>query len=168
MRGASSIRLGRKTGARRARPGLSLIETLIALAIFVVAGAMLMESCANALRSLDAVKERDNREQLFRFAIRQIILIADRDEFESGGDIKTVDEQEVTWSSSIEETNIVDLFKVELTLAHSEEKSFGSTLEEEGRVETLYLLRPDWSDPGDREALLEEKTEALESARSGL
>lgn len=146
--------------------GLTLIEALIALALFSVAGAVLIQSCVNALEGIKAVTAMDNRGQVFRFAIRQIVLIADRDEFEDGGEMETIDEKKIIWSAEVEETDILDLFKVTLTLTHSDDQQFGKTLEEEGHQEILYLLRPGWSEPDDWERLKQDKLEALQSRRN--
>jgi len=148
------------------KPGLTLIEALVALALFSIASAVLIQSCANALEGIKAVTNLDNRAQVFRFAIRQIVLIADRDEFEDGGEMHTIDDKTITWSADVEETRILDLFKVTLTLTHSDDHAFGKNLNQEAHQEVLYLLRPDWSDPRDWETLKEEKREALMSRRN--
>ena len=147
------------------RKGLTLLETLVALALFLLAGAALIESCSNALNGIISVIELEDHGQTHRFAIRQVIRIADRDEFESGGEMETVDGAALSWKAEVEETSILDLFKVDLTLQHREQTEFGEGEEIEHNV-TLYLLRPDWSNPIDRESLKQEKLEALISSRS--
>lgn len=146
--------------------GFSLVEVLVALLLFSIAVGVLVESVSNALRGLEAVSVQSNETQDLRFAMRQVVQVKDRDELESGGELKTVTEKTVSWKAEVEETNIVDLFKVDVTLTHSDNKEFGLNAEEEGTQETVYLLRPDWSEEQDRNSLIEEKKDALENNRN--
>lgn len=155
-----------KVFSRNPSHGLTLIEALIALALFSIAGAILIQSCVNALEGIKAVTEQDNRGQVYRFAIRQIVLIADREDVAAGGEMETIDEKKIIWNAEIEETNILDLFKVTLTLTHSDDQVFGKTAAQEGHQEILYLLRPDWSERDAWERLKQDKQEDLVARRN--
>ena len=146
------------------RRGLTLVEALIALALFALAGGVLMQTCANTLRSIISVTEMDNHGQQFRFAIRQIVRIGDRDELESGGELTCFDGGRISWQAEVEETEIVDLYKVTLNITLSSDDYDG--LEPEERSETLYLLRLGWADPRERDTILREKREALRDRRT--
>ena len=149
---------------RTSQPGLTLVEALIALALFALAGGVLMQTCANTLRSIISVTELDNHGQQFRFAIRQIVRIGDRDELESGGELTCFDGGRISWQAEVEETEVVDLFKVTVNVTLT--KDDYDRREPEERRETLYLLRLGWADPRERDTILREKREALRDRRT--
>lgn len=142
----------------------SLIEVLVALAIFALAVAVLAQSVSNAIHGLEVVKSDSHKAQLYRFAMRQILQIEDRDEVEDGGSFETPEDGPVDWSAEIEETEILDLFTLTVELKLDEKG--GSIFDrDEGYVEKVYVYRPNWSDSADRQALLDDKRTALDSER---
>lgn len=151
--------------ANKYRPSkaFSLIEVLVALAIFAITVATLSQAVYNALNGLHVIKSDAHREQLYRFALRQILLIEDRDEMEDGDSIETPEDGPVDWNAEIEETDILDLFelRVEMTL-DGDGMSLGGN---PGRVETLYVFRPEWSESAERSTLKQDKIEALRDSR---
>lgn len=153
-------------GLRVLRPfAFSLIEVLVALAIFALCIGVFAQSLYNAMHGLEVVKSNSHEDQLYRFALRQVLRIEDREEVEDSDSIETPEDGPVDWSAEIEETEVLDLFKltVEMTLA----KSGGSIFDREaGRVETLYVYRPNWSDSIDRDSLKQDKQDALNNERS--
>jgi prepilin-type N-terminal cleavage/methylation domain-containing protein len=89
--------------------------------------------------------------------IALIIQIADRDELEDGGEITTLDLGEAMWEVELEETEIVDLFKMDLFIEF--ENPDGSPIEYR---EILFLLRPTWSDPIESSAILSDVRDRIE------
>ncbi len=145
----------------RPRKAFSLIEVLIALAVFSMAATYLMSTFVNALLA----RERSVRDDLLHNDIRavrmQILLEPNREDAEDGGEYPTTNHGEATWEAVIEPTDVVDLFKVELNIEFSDPPEDS----EPRHRETLYLLRPTWSESDERAELLADKREALQDQR---
>ena len=145
----------------QSKKAFSLIEVLVALAIFTMAATVLMSAFVNAL----TVRERSMRKEQLRNdveAVRlQLLLEPNREDAEDGGDFQTLNHGEAMWRSVIESTEIVDLFLVEFSVEFSDPPEDGAT----SYTEMLYLLRPTWSEADERSDLLEDKREALMNSR---
>jgi general secretion pathway protein I len=135
----------------------SLIEVLIALALFAIAANVISSAFINALVS----RERNDSTIYNDFAIqtarKQLLLEKNIEDAEDGGTIETLELGEVDWYAEILPTEIVDLFEVQLygtfyDLEDSQKANFS---------ETLYLLRPTWSESDERSMLLEDKKQDL-------
>lgn len=150
------------------RRGFTLLESLFALIIFAIAVGAITQTCFNALRALEIARSDENNEKNYRFVVQQIVRIESREDVESGGSVRLVDDRSISWSAEIEETEIVDLFQVTVVLVDEDNREFGKTAEEEGIVETLYLLRPSWSDADERAALIAQKREEQQSSNNSL
>ena len=142
-----------KTGRSAA---FSLIEVVIAVAISGIAFFVLTQTFFNVLLTLEGLESQSDYQKDVRFVRREIIQIADRDELEAGGEITTLDLGEAEWFVEIEETEIVELFKVFLEIEF--ENPDGDPIEYR---ETLYLMRPTWSDPIESSAILAEARDAI-------
>jgi prepilin-type N-terminal cleavage/methylation domain-containing protein len=140
----------------------TLIEVTLALAIFGMGLVVLTQSFVNGLISLEKVDLQGDTSGDIRFVRGQIITLADLEELEDGGDIPTLSLGRATWEATAEPTPVVDLFKVELRIRFDGNPPGIEPFEHR---ETLYLLRPTWSDPIDRSVLISEAREALESER---
>jgi general secretion pathway protein I len=146
---------------RRPLAGFSLVEVLIALAIFAAASTVLVSAFASAMLARDRSEGNDLLHTDIRAVRMQLLLEPSLEAAEDGGDYPTLNHGEANWQAAIEPTEIVDLFKVELQIEFSDPP--------EGQIasysEQLYLLRPTWSEAGDRSELLEDKRAALEDSR---
>jgi prepilin-type N-terminal cleavage/methylation domain-containing protein len=152
--------------ARKAR-GFTLIEVLFALALFGMATVTLLEGVRMSLFTLDIVRQTRDYEDDYRFVLRQILIIEEREELEDGGEIETLNAGEAVWEAELEETELVDLFKLDLVVRFPDAGdgyAYGSEGPEPFET-TLYILRPGWMEEPDRDALLEDKRQALEDAR---
>lgn len=136
--------------------GFSLIEVVIAVAIAGIAFFMLTQTFFNVLLTLESLEAESDHQKDVRFVRRTVIQITDRDEIEDGGEITTLDLGEAEWRMEIEETEIVDLFKAALEIEF--ENPDGEPIE---YAETLYLMRPTWSDPIESSAILSEARDAI-------
>jgi len=145
----------------RRAPAFTLIEVLIALTVFAMAGTYLMSTFANAL----SARERSVSDDLLHADIRavrmQLLLEPNLDDAEDGGDYPTLNHGEASWQALIEPTEIVDLFEVELTIDFSEPPEDGPN----SYRENLYLLRPTWSEGDERSQLLDDKRQELQRSR---
>ena len=147
----------RATRKRRQPRGFSLIEVVIAIAIAGTAFLVLTETFFNVLLTVDGLEAESDFEKDVRFVRRQIIQIPERDEIEEGGEITTLDHGEAEWQAEIEETEVVDLFRVLLTVEFENPGGEPTTC-----AETLYLLRPTWSDPIESSAILSEVRDRIQ------
>jgi len=143
------------------RSAFTLIEVLIALSIFTMAGLYLMSTFVNAVTARERILSTDALNADVQAVRMQLLLEPNRDEAEDGGDYSTLNHGEAIWRASIEPTEIVDLFTVELEIEFSVAEEDQST----SHKETLFLLRPTWSEADERSELLQDKREALEEYR---
>lgn len=125
------------------KPGFSLIETVIAVAIAGIAFFMLTETFFNVLLTLEDLESEADYQKDIRFVRSQIIRIADPDEVEEGGEITTLDLGEARWDAEIEPTDALDLFRLRLDIEF--ENPDGEPLQ---HSEDLFLLRPTWVEDG--------------------
>lgn len=142
--------------------GFSLIEVVIAIAIAGVAFIVLTETFFNVLLTLDSLEAETDLEKDIRFVRREIVAIADRDEVEDGGTITTLDHGPAEWEVALEETDILDLFRVHLSITFEPRDADPVQYEE-----TLYILRPTWSDPIISSSILAEARDRIEDEQRG-
>ena len=96
--------------------GFTLIEVVVAVAIFATASVVLTSAFVNALLA----REFGNRNALLEGDLRairmQLLLEPDLEAAEDGGDYRTYSAGEAEWTAEIEPTNVIDLFEVQLTI----------------------------------------------------
>ena len=140
----------------------TLIETLVALVIFASAGVCLMSVFVSALEA----RQRSVSKDLFHADVRavrmQLLLEPNIEDAEAGGSFATLAHGEASWQARIEPTNLVDLFRVALSIEFPESRERGPPIIHN---ETLYLLRPTWAEGDERSDLLEDKRDALLDSR---
>lgn len=147
---------------RRWAAGFTLIEVMVALALFASAAVVLTAAYVDILNSLERVHVDQQLEEELALVRSQVLLEPDLDTVAEGGEVPTVDLGVAAWSADVEPTTIADLFRVRLSI---ELPGDGAKIEARSVEETLYLLRPDWSEPVDREKLRELTRERLEKVR---
>jgi len=142
--------------------GFSLIEVLIALALFAICSNLIASAFINALLA----RERDPSLSYKNIAIdtvrRQLLLEKNLEEAEEGGTLTLLKKGEATWTAEIHSTEILDLFECHFDIEFLESESPN----QETYSETLYLLRPTWSENAERYILLQEKRNLLLKKRS--
>lgn len=143
------------------RSGFSLIEVVVALAIFAMAAVVLTDTFVNALLARERGEGNDARNRDIRAVRMQLLLEPDREAAEDGETYETLSSGSANWEAEIEPTDVVDLFKVQFRIEFSEAQED----QEKSYSETLYLLRPTWSESDERSNLLQEKKDALEHSR---
>ncbi|MFT6059722.1 MAG: general secretion pathway protein I [Lentimonas sp.] len=145
----------------RTEPGFSLIEVVVALALFAMASVVLTSSFVNALLAREHGQSNDLRHADIRAVRMQLLLEPNIDDAEDGDRYDTLNNGTANWEASIEPTNVIDLFEVQLSIEFSEPQ------EEQAATytESLYLLRPTWSKTDERSSLLQDKKDELQNAR---
>lgn len=155
------------TPSSDSRRAFTLLETLVALSLFTVASALLVQSALNAVRAVEAVRSDSDQEQLFRFVLRTIMAIEDREAMEDGDDWELPDESTATWEVEIEETEMLDLFRVNVEI-ELDRGRFGGSGEDITRNYQIFLYRPDWEyEDGNRDQILNDRRDNLEDRRAG-
>lgn len=146
-----------------ARRGFTLLEVLIALAVFAGAVVVLGASYINVLNAYARVGEAAQEDQDLRFARQSILVEPELEEVEKGGDFETTDGRRVTWQATIEPTEVADLFTVIFTC------EVGGAPDREPRVveQRFRLLRPSWSKPEERAKLRAEAAERIARLQEG-
>lgn len=150
-----------KTTHAQGLRAFTLIEVLIALTVFAMAATYLTSTFVNALTARERSVSNDILHADIQAVRMQLLLEPNLDDAEDGGDYPTLNHGEAFWQTTIEPTEIVDLFQVELAIEFSEPPEDGP----ERYDEKLYLLRPTWSEADERSDLLEDKRQELERSR---
>lgn len=139
---------------RRIEGGFTLVEVLVALAIFALASLVLCASYLNIMNGYQASAKGLGEDPDVSFARNQLLTMGDLATAENGLEYDTPDNppldpaRHVKWTADIEPfsgssaTPPTDLFTVTLTVVVSSSGGQPRTV-----VDTFNLLRPTWSDP---------------------
>ncbi len=119
----------------------TLLEVLIALAIFAMAAVVLASSYMNILNSYEVVSRNRVNDEDIAFAREMVLREPDRAKLEQGGEFDTSGGRRARWSVEIASTNMADLFAVRFTC----EVSDPSRPTPDKITQTFTLLRPTWS-----------------------
>lgn len=154
-----------KTGVKRG--GFLLVEVLVALGIFAMAATYLMNAPFAAMQVTRELKDMRELEQDLLWARSQIFSEPDYEKLSDGGDLATLSLGDLRWETQVEMTNVLDVYKVTLTLEYDGSDEMG--IEPGERTSTCFLLRPTWSKHGDfssdRARLLEDKRDKIRELR---
>jgi general secretion pathway protein I len=153
---AFSTRLKRR--GRRFHGAFTIIEVLVALAIFLLASIMLASAYVNILNGYAIAGRSQERDDDIAFARQELLLAKDLTTAQAGDEFDTPQTptdlpRHVKWTADVEPTAIPDLFTVTLSLVIT--KPGGG---QDAQNETFTLLRPTWSDPTDRTSLRQQET----------
>jgi general secretion pathway protein I len=124
----------------------TLVEVLVSLAIFALAAIALSAAYLNVLGAYQGIRQRQQGDEDWKMLRTQVLTEPDRAVLERGGNQSLPDGQMLVWSVRIEPTTIADLFAV--TVRMEKTAAAGSVQER-----SFQLLRPAWSEPGDRDRL---------------
>jgi len=151
-----------KTPCHRRR-GFSLVETLVAMFIFMLAVGVLASAANNAITALTLMEIKEGTERDYQFVRDQVLTISDTDSLGLGGDVDTPSGGRAHWDLvESETTDTPDLFKVTLNVSLS---GNGDVPAESGN-ETLMVLRPQWSDTEVRATSLSDIEGNLQGVRT--
>lgn len=142
----------------------TLVEVVVALAIFGMAVVVLGSAYVNVLNSYEGIRTDQVRDEEIAFVFSRILAHQVREDFEGGGTIETLHAGNFQWDAHLERTQVADLFEAEirLTLPEREPGPGGRRREV---TETFLLFRPGWEEPVERDRLRAETRERLEESR---
>lgn len=139
------------------RHGFTLLEVLIAMAIFVLMAIVLGGAYINVLNGYAAVQGVAERNDDVKFARSALLNEPNRETVEKGGDFESADGRKVSWKASIDPTNTPDVFQVSFEC----EINAPQMKKPEVIKETFRLLRPTWSKPEERSKLITQDKERI-------
>ena len=122
-----------------------------------MAAVVLTETFVNSLLAREKGVSNDVRNRDIQAVRMQLLLEPNREDAEEGDTYETLSNGPARWEAEIEPTNVVDLFQVQLRIEFQKPQDD----QEASYQETLYLLRPTWSESDERSDLLQEKKDAL-------
>ena len=93
---------------------------MVALALFAMASVVLTSSFVNALLAREHGQSNDLRHADIRAVRMQLLLEPNLDDAEDGGRYDTLNNGTANWEASIEPTNVIDLFEVQLQIEFSD------------------------------------------------
>ena len=147
------LRPGPDLPPRRISAAFTLVEVLVALAIFALSAILLAGAYVNVLTSYDLVSRGAQTSADLAFARSLVLTEPDRTKLEQGGEFDTAAGRRAKWSVEIASTATADLFTVTFTC----EIDDPTRPEPDKTVETFTLLRPTWSiDANERGKLRED------------
>jgi general secretion pathway protein I len=135
---------------RRVPRGFTLLEVLVALAIFAFAAVVLGSAYINVLIGYDAAQRANARNEDHEFARAQLLAEPDHDKAEQGGEFDAANGRHVSWHAQIDPTQTADLFSVAFTCEIADPGAPAP----DTATENFVVLRPTWSDPTNRSTLL--------------
>jgi general secretion pathway protein I len=129
----------------------TLIEVMVALAIFAFSAITLAASYLHVLNAYDVAARTTQSDEDLTFARAQLMAEPDRKLVEEGNDFESTKGRRVQWSATIASTSINDLFTVTFVC----EITDPAYPDPEKVTQTFTLLRPTWSEPTERGDLFE-------------
>lgn len=153
------------TARRRGRVGFTLIEVLVALAIFAIAAVVLGAAYVNLIQTHAALRDRDGREADIAFARDALLIEPDRAKVERGGDVVLPDGRTGNWRATVEPTEVSDLFDVEIEFSAPPPSGTGEMVRTTSK---LRLLRPTWSTAAERKRIRDAARQRIEKERGAM
>jgi len=144
------------------RRAFTLVEVLVSLAMFALAAVVLGAAYVNVLLNYHNMQRRTAEKDEIAFVRASLLAEPERARVEEGGEVPLEGGGRLRWDATLTETEVADLFRVELAW----EISSGGTEPARRERQTFLLLRPTWSEPDQREKLRTAAKERLARLRS--
>jgi general secretion pathway protein I len=125
------------------RRAFTLVEVIVALAIFGLAAVVLGAAYVNVLNAYELAQKSNQSDQDVRFARSLLLAEPDHDKAERGGDFDAGNGRHVQWQAKIEPTLVTDLFQVTFTCQLTDSSGGNLPLV----TEVFTVLRPTWAEP---------------------
>ncbi len=131
------------------RSAFTLLEVLVALAIFAMAAVVLGGAYLNVLNGYEIARRATVSNPDVEFARTALLAQADVDLARQGAEFDAADGRHVHWTATIDPTTVADLFTVTFECEIS-----GAGLAEPQKTKQVFrVLRPTWSQASDRTTL---------------
>lgn len=134
---------------RRTRQGFTVIEVMVAMAIFFGAVIIFCSSYLDILNAYAKLENDGDYKNDIKYARAMLMAEPDFDTAEKGAEFETTGGHRISWKATIEGTNVADLFAVTFEC----DVNAAELKEPVHLTEKFRLLRPTWSKPDDREKL---------------
>lgn len=121
----------------------------MALTIFAFTGVVLASAYLNVLTAQHASLQRDASAADRRLVREALFAEPTLEKVTAWNDLELPDDRTAKWRATVTPTKLADLFDVTLEI----ELPAAEGRKETTVTETCRLLRPTWSQPGDRETL---------------
>ena len=131
------------------RSGFTLLEVLVALAIFAMAAVVLGGAYLNVLNGYEGARRATVTDPEVGFARAALLAQADVDLAQQGAEFDSADGRHVKWTAVIEPTTVADLF----TVTFDCEVTGPGLLQPQQTKQVFRVLRPTWSQATDRTTL---------------
>ena len=128
------------------RRAFTLVETLVAIALFSMAAAVLLMSVNNLMRGLSRADDSTSSGFLREFVLREALAKKSREEVLRGGDLTVPDGARLRWTAEVTSEETADLHRLVVRFLPP-----GVDSGTEAVIRTL-AYKPEWSDPGERSA----------------
>lgn len=125
------------------RRGFTLLEVLVAIAIFALSAIVLVSAYVNVLNAYESARRGTQRDEDLRFARAQLLGETDKKKAEEGGNFDLPGGHQVRWHAAIDAAFMPDLFQVVFTCELSDPDNAAPRTV----TENFVLLRPTWADP---------------------
>lgn len=122
----------------------TLLEVIVALAIFALAAVVLGAAYINVLNAYDVVSRGNQTDEDVRFARGQLLAEPDHDKAETGSDFVAAGGRQLKWHATIEATATADLFAVTFVCELSDPAGSNGP---QTVTEHFTIMRPTWADP---------------------
>lgn len=131
------------------RTAFTLLEVMVALAIFAMAAIVLGTAYVNVLSGYEVARRATVSNPELQYARGQLLSQADVEVARQGAEFDAADGRRVRWTAVIDPTSEADLFLVTF-----ECEITGSDALKSQKVQQVFrVLRPTWSVPADRNTL---------------
>lgn len=131
------------------RRAFTVLEVMIAVAVFAMAAIVLGASYMNVLNSYAMIERTGEHDQDMAFARAMVLAEPDRQVVERGADFETPEGRRVSWRATVEPADMPDLF----TVAFECEINSPQMKQPVRLTESFRVLRSTWSKPDERDVL---------------
>lgn len=145
------------------RRGFMLIEVLVAIALFGLSAVYLVDGVFIATKVVRVMKDTREMEQDLIWVRSEVLSEPSYEKILEGGELTSLSMGEIKWEAEVEMTNVLDLYKVVLTIEYDGNDDYG--VDPGVRESSMYLLRTGWGGHADfateRNRLLENKRDQM-------
>lgn len=125
------------------RRAFTLIEVMVALAIFALAAIVLGGAYVNVLNAYNLAQQSNHVSEDVRYARSQLLAEPDLNKAQIGNDFDSADGGHVKWHATIASAGVANLFQVTFVCEFTNGAGGGPPTV----TENFTLLRPTWADP---------------------